>query len=272
MVSFLNITREGHVAHLQLDNPDKLNALGKAFWTETAATLQALGQDSDVRAVVLRGAGRAFSAGLDIPEMMSRLPVDPGGGPPDGGRQAALHAMIRQMQGAITAFERLEVPVIAAVHGYCIGAGVDLITACDIRLCSADAKFGVRETKLAMVADVGTMQRLPRIVGPGHARELIYTGRDFDAAHAERIGLVNRVLPDPDALFADAAALAAEIAANPPLTVRGAKHVLGEAQRHAIDRELEYVATYNVGHLITQDLGMAITGALTKQTPEFSGR
>lgn len=268
----LNITREGHVAHLLLDRPDKLNALGNAFWTETAQTLQTLGEDPDVRVLVVRGAGRAFTAGLDIPEMMSRLPVDPAGGPPDGSRQAALHRLIRQMQGAITAFERLPVPVIAAVHGYCLGGGLDLITACDIRLCSADAKFGVRETKLAMVADVGTLQRLPRIVGPGHARELVYTGRDFDAAYAERIGLVNRVLPDAEALFADANALAAEIAANPPLTVRGAKHVLGEAQRHAIDRELEYVATYNTGHLLTQDLGMAITGALTKQTPEFGGR
>lgn len=271
-VSLLNITREGHVAQLLLDRPEKLNALGTAFWTETASALQALGEDPDVRVLLVRGAGRAFTAGLDIPDVMSRLPIDPNGGPPDGARQAALHRMIREMQGAITAFERLPIPVIAAVHGYCIGAGVDLITACDIRLCSADAKFGVRETKLAMVADVGTLQRLPRIVGPGHARELVFTGRDFDAAHAERIGLVNRVLPDAESLFDDADALAQEIAANAPLTVRGAKHVMVEAQRHAIDRELEYVATYNAGHLLTQDLGMAITGALTKQTPEFSGR
>lgn len=271
-MSFLNITREGHVAHVLLDKPEKLNALGKAFWSDTASALQALGEDPEVRAVVVRGAGRAFTAGLDIPDTMSRLPVDPGGGPPDGSRQAGLHRLIREMQGAISAFERIPVPVIAAVHGYCIGAGVDLITACDIRLASADAKFGVRETRLAMVADVGTLQRLPRVIGHGHARELIYTGRDFDAAYAERIGLVNRVLPDADALFADATALAEEIAANAPLTVRGAKHVLNEAQRHDIDRELEYVATYNTGHLLTQDLGMAITGALTKQTPEFSGR
>lgn len=271
-VSFLNITREGHVAHVLLDNPAKLNAMGTVFWTETAKTLQTLGDDPEVRVVVLRGAGRAFTAGLDIPEVMSKLPVDPGGGPPDGSRQAALHRMIREMQGAVTAFERLPVPVIAAVHGYCLGAGVDLITACDIRLASADAVFGVRETKLAMVADVGTLQRLPRIVGPGHARELTYTGRDFDAAYAEKIGLVNRVLPDADALFADAEALAQEIAANPPLAVRGSKQVLGEAQRHEIDRGLEYVATYNAAHLVTQDLGVAITAALTKQKPEFGGR
>ncbi len=271
-MSFLNITRTGHVAHVLLDNPKKLNAMGMAFWSETAETIQTLGEDAEVRAVVVRGAGRAFSAGLDIPDVMSKLPIDPAGGPPDGSRQAALHRLIRQMQGAVTAFERLPVPVIAAVHGYCLGAGVDLITACDIRLASADAVFGVRETKLAMVADVGTLQRLPRIVGPGHARELTYTGRDFDAAYAETIGLVNRVLPDADALFADADALAQEIAANPPLAVRGSKHVMNEAQRHAIERELEYVATYNAAHLVTQDLGVAITAAMTKQTPEFSGR
>ncbi len=268
----MNITREGSVAHVLLDKPDKLNAFGRAFWSEAAPALEELGEDTSVRAIVVSGAGRAFTAGLDIPDVMQSLPIDPAGGPPDGSRQAKLHKTIRGMQTAITAFERCPVPVIAAVHGYCLGAGVDLITACDIRLASADATFGVRETRLAMVADVGTLQRLPRIVGPGIARELVYTGRDFDAAYAERIGLVNRVLPDPDAVLAAARELAQEIAANAPLAVRGSKHVLNEAQRHAIDRNLEYVATYNAAHLVTQDLGMAVTAALTKQTPEFSGR
>ncbi len=271
-MSLLSITTDGPIAQIVLDNPAKLNALGWSFWSEAAEQLRAMTEDSQVRVAVVRGAGRAFTAGLDIPDTMSKLPIDPAGGPPDGGRQAALHAMIRTMQAAITAFERCPVPIIAAVHGYCLGAGLDLITACDIRLASADAVFGVRETKLAMVADVGTLQRLPRIVGPGHARELVFTGRDFDAAHAERIGLVGRVLPDPQSLHEAAMVLAQEIAANAPLAVRGSKHVMNEAQRHAIERELEYVATYNAAHLVTQDLGMAITAAMTKQTPEFSGR
>lgn len=271
-MSFLKITRDGPIAHVELHRPDALNALGRAFWSEAAPAMAQLGEDAELRAVVVSGAGRSFTAGLDIADVVSTLPVDPAGGPPDGARQAKLHQMIRDMQAAITAFERCPVPVIAAVHGHCLGAGVDLITACDIRLASADATFGVRETRLAMVADVGTLQRLPRIVGPGHARELIFTGRDFDAAHAERIGLVNRVLPDAGAVKSAALDLAQEIATNAPLAVRGSKHVLNEAQRYAIDQSLEYVATYNAAHLLSQDLGMAITAALTHQDPDFSGR
>ncbi len=271
-MSFLNISRHGPIAQVLLDNPDKLNAFGPEFWDEAADQIDAIGTDDQVRVVIVSGAGRAFTAGLDIAAVMPSLPISPTGGPPDGRRQAQLHQTIRKMQGAITAFERCEVPVIAAVHGYCLGAGVDLITACDIRLAAADARFGVRETKLAMVADVGTLQRLPRIVGPGIARELVFTGRDFDAEYARAIGLVNRVLPDAAALQAAALELAHEIAANAPLAVRGSKRVLNEAHRHQVDRGLEYVATYNAAHLVTQDLGVAVTAALTKQKPEFEGR
>lgn len=271
-MSFLKITRHDAVADVALNNPAKLNALGPAFWTEAAEQIRTLGEDPSVRCLVLRGEGRAFTAGLDIPGVMATLPIDPAGGPPDGSRQAKLHQTIRNMQAAVTAFERCAVPVIAAIHGYCLGGGIDLITACDIRLAAADAKFGVRETKLAMVADVGTLQRLPHIVGAGIARELVFTGRDFDAAYAERIGLVNRVLPDAESLHAAALELAAEIAANAPLAVRGAKQVMNEAVRHEIDRGLEYVATYNSAHLVTQDLAVAVTAAMTKQKPDFGGR
>jgi enoyl-CoA hydratase len=271
-MAFLELRRVENIAHIELNNPDKLNALGPEFWSGMAPLLAEIDADLDVRVVVLTGAGRAFTAGLDLAAMLGKLPVAPNGGPPDGARQAQLHRMIREMQRAVTCLERCRVPVIAAVHGYCLGGGLEIATACDIRLAAADARFGVRETRIAIVADTGTLQRLPRIVGPGIARELIFTGRDFDAAYAERIGLVNRVLPDKTALHDAAFALAREIASNPPLTVQGAKHVLNEAVVRDIDRSLEYVATYNAAHLVTQDLGMAVTAAITKQTPEFSGR
>lgn len=268
----LRIVREGAVARLVLNHPEKLNALGPWFWDGMAPAVAALDADPAVRAVVLEGEGRAFTSGLDLLGMVPTLPIDLQGGPPDGARQAALHALIRRMQGAITAVERCRVPVIAAIHGFCLGGGVDLATACDVRLCAADAVFGVRETRLAMVADVGTLQRLPRIVGPGHARELVFTGRDFDAAHAERIGLVSRVLPDADAVKADALALAREIADQPPLAVQGAKRVLLEAERHEIDRGLEYVATWNAAHLASRDLGTAVSAQMSRQKPVFEGR
>jgi enoyl-CoA hydratase len=271
-MGFFKLRRVESIAHIELDDPNKLNALGPAFWDGMEPLVAEIDADFDVRVVVLTGAGRAFTAGLDLAAMVPNLPVSPSGGPPDGARQAKLHRLIRRMQRAVTCLERCRVPVIAAVHGWCLGGGVEIVTACDIRLASADAMFGVRETRIAIVADTGTLQRLPRVVAPGIARELIFTGRDFDAAYAERIGLVNRVLPDKEALHEAAFALAREIASNPPLTVQGAKHVLNEAVIGEIDRSLEYVATYNAAHLVTQDLGTAITAALTKQTPEFSGR
>jgi enoyl-CoA hydratase len=149
---------------------------------------------------------------------------------------------------------------------------VDLITACDIRLCAADALFSVRETRLAMVPDVGTLQRLPAIVGPGRARELVFTGRDFGAEEARAYGLVEQVLPDREALDAAALALAEQIARNPPLAVQGSKRVLVEADRARIESSLEYVATWNAAHLDTRDLRAAITALATRTTPTFEGR
>lgn len=267
----LEVNVDGPIARLTLNLPDKLNALGRWFWDGMADAVAKIDADPAVRVLIVDGAGRAFTAGLDLMGMMNSLPIG-NGGPPDGARQARLHQLIRDWQGAVTCLERSRVPVIAAVHGYCLGGGVDLITACDIRLAAADAVFGVRETRMAMVADIGTLQRLPRIVGPGIARELVFTGRDFDAAYAEKIGLINRVLPDRDALRAAADALAAEIAENPPLAVQGAKRVMNEAVRGEIDRGLEYVATWNAAHLVTQDLGMAVTAFVSKQKPEYAGR
>lgn len=266
----ISLTVDGPIARLTLNRPEKLNALGPAFWDDFGGLVAQVDADPAVRVVVLSGAGRAFTAGLDLMEMMPRLPRP--SGQPDGAKQAQLHRMIEQMQATITSVERCRVPVIAAVHGWCVGGGVDLITACDIRLAAADAVFSVRETRLAMVADIGTLQRLPAIVGPGIARELIYTGRDFDAVYAERIGLVNRVLPDAEALQAAALDLAREIAANPPRAVQGCKRVLGEATRSDVDRGLAFVAAWNTGHLMSQDLGAAVTAFATKKTVEFSGR
>lgn len=270
-MSFLKLEKKGHVAHVELSRPEKLNALGPEFWEEMVPAFARIDDDRSVRAVVLTGAGRGFSAGLDLPQMVQRFPIEPGAGP-DGARQAELHRLIRDLQAAITCVERCRAPVVAAIHGHCLGGAVDLACACDVRMAAADAIFGVRETRMAMVPDLGTLQRLPAIVGTGIARELVFTGRDFDAAYAERIGLVTRVLPDVDALRAAAFQLAEEIAANPPLAVEGAKQVMNEEARHQIDRSLEYVATYNAAHLVTQDLGVAVAAFAARRKPDFSGR
>ena len=175
------------------------------------------------------------------------------------------------MQRSITAVADCRTPTIASIHGWCIGGGVDLISAVDIRYASADAKFSVREVKLSIVADVGSLARLPYILNDGHLRELALTGKDIDAARAERIGLVNDVFEDAEAALKAAHATAAEIAANSPLAVRGTKDVLDEGRTDAVAASLRYVAAWNSAFLPSKDLKEGITAMLQKRDPHFTG-
>jgi enoyl-CoA hydratase len=175
------------------------------------------------------------------------------------------------MQRTFSSLAECAVPVIAAVHGYCIGAGVDLITACDIRYAAADAVFSIRETRLAMVADVGTLQRLPRIIDPGSVAELAYTGRDFDAGEAASLGLVTRVLPDRDAALAAALETAELIAANSPLAVQGTKAVLQAGESKTVGDALDYVALWSAAFLHSNDLAEAMASFVERRPPEFKG-
>jgi enoyl-CoA hydratase len=172
------------------------------------------------------------------------------------------------MQHTITSVADCPKPVIAAVHGYCLGAGVDLITACDIRLASPDATFSVRETKLGMVADVGTMQRLPKVIAPGHVAELAFTGKDITADRAKEIGLINDVYTD---VYRAALNLAGEIAYNSPLAVQGAKAVLRAAENRSIAQALDYMAVWNAAFLPSNDLQEAMRAHIEKRPPDFKG-
>ena len=269
----LTLERDGHVATLWLDRPEQRNAMGPAFWNDLPLAMAELDTDPDVRAVVLAGRGRHFTAGLDLAAMAGDVMGGGDGGPQSpAARATRFLATVTRLQRSITSVERCSKPVVAAIHGACIGGGVDLVTACDIRLCSADATFSVRETRLAMVADVGTLQRLPRIVGRGHAAELALTGKDIDATRAREIGLVNDVLPDVGALHAAAHALAGDIAANSPLAVQGTKHVLQVCEDRTVDQGLDYVAVWNAAFLVSDDLTEAITAFFEKRPPTFTGR
>ena len=266
----LTVERNGHVAILWLDRPEQRNAMGPAFWTDLPLAMAELDGDADVRAVVLAARGPHFTAGLDLAAMAGDMTGDSSLSP--AARAARFLAAVTRLQRSITSVERCAKPVVAAIQGACIGGGVDLVTACDIRLCSADATFSVRETRLAMVADVGTLQRLPRIVGRGHAADLALTGRDVGAERACQIGLVNEVVPDLAALHSAAAALAADIAANSPLAVQGTKHVLRACEDRTVDEGLDYVAVWNAAFLVSDDLTEAMTSFYEKRPPTFTGR
>jgi enoyl-CoA hydratase len=259
-----------NVAQVTLLGPGKGNAMGPAFWKELPEVFAELDADPAVRAIVLNGSGKNFCYGLDLLAMGGSLP-SVGGGEVSARSRTNFHTMVKKMQGSITAVADCRTPTIAAVHGWCIGGGVDLISAVDIRYASADAKFSVREVKLAIVADVGSLARLPYILSDGHLRELALTGKDIDAARAEKIGLVNEVLPDAEATLAAAHATAAEIAANSPLTVRGVKDVLDERRADDVAASLRYVAAWNSAFLPSKDLKEAVTAMFEKRPPDFTG-
>jgi enoyl-CoA hydratase len=267
----LEVERDGGVATLWLANPAKRNAMGPAFWNELPRAMADLEADDAVRAIVVAGRGPHFTTGLDLGAMGGSL-----AGGADGASEAVkrrrLLAEIERLQRSISAVADCPKPVVAAIHGYCIGGGVDLVTACDVRLAAADAIFSIRETRIAIVADVGTLQRLPGIVGRGVAAELALTGDDFDATRAHAIGLVNGVHADAGAVVTAAQALAERIARNSPLVVQGTKRVLRYCEGKSVQDGLAFVATWNAAFLQSDDLKEAMTAFFEKRAPHFTGR
>src|SRR5581483_3457064 len=266
----VTVETKDHVAQVTLIGPGKGNAMGPAFWSELPELFADLDADPEVRAIVITGSGNNFSYGLDLPAMGGTLaPVLADGAL--AGPRTEFHAEVLRMQNTISAVADCRTPTIASVHGWCVGGGVDLISAVDIRFASADAKFSVREVKLAIVADVGSLARLPLILNDGHLRELALTGKDIDAARAEKIGLVNDVYDDAEATLAAAHATAAEIAANPPLTVNGVKDVLDQQRYSRVSESLRYVAAWNAAFLPSKDLSEGISATFAKRAPQFTG-
>jgi enoyl-CoA hydratase len=277
----LTIEQDEQVATLWLDRPEARNAMGMDLWRDLPRAMAALTGDTSVRVVVIAAKGPHFSVGLDLKTMGGLLA---GGGDTSaaaGGSTSAASMAARargartevlRLQDSITAVARCPKPVIAAVHGYCIGGGVDLIAACDIRLASADAVFSVREAKMAIVADLGSLQRLPAIISAGHVAELAFTGKDISAERAKEIGLVNDVAADAEGVLKAAGSLAAEIASNSPIAVQGTKAVLAANEGRTVAEGLDYVATWNAGMLASDDLTEAVTAFMEKRTPKFTGR
>lgn len=256
----------GNVAHVQINRPEKINAMNAAFWTEIIDIFQWIDDTDAVRAVVLSGAGKHFSSGIDL-MMLASVANDLG---KDVGRNARLlRRKILELQASFNAVDNCRKPVLAAIQGYCIGGAIDLISACDMRYAAEDAQFSIKEIDIGMAADVGTLQRLPRIIGDGMLRELAYTGRMFGAEEARSIGLVNRVYADHDSLLAGVLEIARDIAAKSPIAVTGTKAMISYMRDHAVNDGLEYVATWNSAMLQSNDLRVAIAAHMSKQTPEF---
>ncbi|XVF36404.1 hypothetical protein REPUB_Repub19eG0055700 [Reevesia pubescens] len=255
------------VFNLFLNRPSVRNALSLDFFTEFPKALYALDQNPNVAIIILSGSGDHFCAGIDL-ESLKTLSKDHSG---DSGRSGErLRRQIKFMQDAITAIERCRKPVIAAIHGGCIGGGIDIVTACDVRYCSKNAFFSVKEVDLAITADLGTLQRLPRIVGFGNAMELALTGRRFSSQEAKELGLVSQVFNSNEELSEGVHTIAEEIAAKSPLAVIGTKAILQRSKELSLEQGLDYVATWNSSMLLSNDLFEAISAQKQKKKPVFA--
>lgn len=255
------------VLSLCLNRPDSANALNESLWHELRTSLQWADKESSVRVIVLSGAGRHFCAGIDLSMLQSLAGT---GENADGAREReALRSLILGLQDCLSAIERCRKPVLAAVHGACLGAGLDLVACCDMRYATRDARFAIKEIELGMVADVGSLQRLPRLMPDGLAREMAYTGRSLCGAEASQHGFCNACFDSPAALMEAVMSTARRIAANSPLAIRGSKEILNYSRDHSIADGLSYVATWNAAMLLSADLQEAIAAQQSGRTPQF---
>ncbi|XP_005100938.1 delta(3,5)-Delta(2,4)-dienoyl-CoA isomerase, mitochondrial isoform X1 [Aplysia californica] len=266
----LNVTSpEEYVKHVELNRPKKMNAMNTAFWTEMIDCFNKLAVDPECRVVILSGAGKMFTAGLDFNDnevmliQMSDLDVSR--------KAVAVKEGLRHLQNSFTSIERCNKPVITAMHQGCIGAGVDMSAAADIRYCTDDAWFQIKEIELGLAADLGTLQRFPKIIGNDSlCRELVYTARKFTAEEAKDMGFVSRIFPDKEAMMAATVELAQTIASKSPVAIQGSKINMVYSRDHSVPEGLEYMATYNSAMLQSEDTMKAVMGLMTKETPVFA--
>jgi enoyl-CoA hydratase len=273
-----DVSESDHVAHVQLNRPDKLNSMIPAFWTELPEIVRAISAEGRARAIVISSTGKHFSAGMDLAVFTGGSDVGTGGsGESDAPRRSAeagrARARLREtalmLQDSFTVLEKARMPVIAAVQGGCIGGAVDMVTACDLRYVSADAFFVIQEINIAMTADVGTLQRLPKLVPDAIVRELAYLGGRMPAQRAYEVGLVNGVYDTHDELVAGALDVATQIAAKSPLAIWGSKEMITYSRDHSVADSLNYIATWQTGMFQPADMMESFSAKAEKRDPDF---
>ncbi|WP_286816294.1 crotonase/enoyl-CoA hydratase family protein [Marinobacter sp. UBA3607] len=262
-----NIEVKDHIAHVQFSRPEALNSMNKAFWLELPRCVHDIEANTDARVIVVSSTGKHFSAGMDLGVFSDPKSVPMSGDP---GRMAEnLRRVVLQLQDTLSSLEKVRLPVLAAVHGGCIGGALDLVCAADSRYCTADAYFTIKETELGMTADVGTLQRLPKLMPEGVVRELAYTGRKFGAEEAQRLGFVNTVYENQEAMLEGVMAIAAQIAANSPLAVTGCKEMINFSRDHSVEDSLKYMATWQAGMFRPGDMMKSFQAKAQKQAPTY---
>jgi enoyl-CoA hydratase len=265
-LSCFSLTTEHHIAHLVLNRPEAMNTMHPTFWRELHEVLTDIHKAGTARALVISSTGKHFSAGMDLQTFGSAIQMDDSSA--EG--RSAVYDMLTDMQHTFTLLEELRIPVIAAIHGGCIGGAVDMVTACCMRYASADAFFCIQEINIGMVADVGTLQRLPKLLPMALVKELAYTGRRLSADKALAHGLVNEVLPTHEATVAAALQAAKEIASKPPVAIWGTKQVLHYARDHSTEDSLRHMGWLQGAIWSNANVREAISAMQQKREANFA--
>ncbi len=256
------------IATVSFNRPDKANALHMEAWDEMRVIFNRLSETPETRVIILKGEGKHFCAGIDLELLMSLNKLKEISC--EGRRGEHLKKFILNLQDAVSVIEKCSKPVIAAIHNGCIGGGVDIAAACDMRYCTDDAYFTIKEIDMGMVADLGTLQRLPKLISPAIVAEMAYTGRKVSGTEAASIGLVNRSFSTQDELLIGVNQMVAEIASKSPLSIRGIKEVMRYAKDHSVEDSLHQIAIWNAAMILSDDLTEAFKATLEKRAPKFN--
>lgn len=262
-----NVTITDQVAHIEMSRPAEMNTMNTAFWQELPVLVNKIDDECLARVIVISSTGKHFSAGMDLGVFMSGNAVPMTGEPI---RMAEnLRRVVLQLQDSLSSLEKVRIPVLMAIHGGCIGGALDMVCAADCRYASEDAYFTIKETELGMTADVGTLQRFPKLVSPGIVKELAYTGRKFGAQEAKQMGLINAVYPDQKSLLAAVLEIAKSMAKNSPMAVIGCKEMINYSRDHSVEDSLKYMATWQSGMFRANDMMKSFAAKSQKTTPVF---
>lgn len=258
------------IAHVRMNRPEKANSMIAAFWRELPLIIDDLSASGTVRAIVLSGEGKHFCSGMDLEVFANDPAVGPNARPGHRSRRnERFRSTAMKLQDTFSSLERCRVPVLAAIQGACVGGAIDMITAADLRYTTENAFFSIAEINIGMTADVGTLQRMPKLVPEGIVRELAYTGRKWTAEEAKAVGFVNGIYADQEELLAGVMEVAAEIAKKSPMAIWGTKQTMHYTRDHSVSDGLEYIANWNAAMFDTDDMGEAFKASMEDRSPDF---